>query len=620
MALLGAICVFALLGGTFAAEHLDKYLDSALCENRLSAFLVADNTGVNSEPSRTFANVTEEQCREICTDNRDADGRLVLCASFSYDHIDFTCSIYKKKSSPDGTLERVAVTGKRYFEKFCLDESASKECANRAFGRVDDSLLTGYAKATSFHATLEGCVNKCLNETFKCKSAMYFYEEGECITNVESAISKPEDFGPPEDGDRVIYIANGCLPKIVEEKKKGASKKKLVQKKKSKLEKLGKKKVVIQEVTTTEAPAESAETEESTTPEVTAEQEQVEEATTAVIAEDEQFKTFEAVNHPKDIASKLYGAKQLSKSENGTIEVDDSLVENTTSAAEESGEEATEATEAAETTEAVEATTEAAAEDNEDEEESETETADEADDSTSDDEPLVAESESEETTTSAGNAPIESTDIVIRVDEDTNGPVVQQKPEEPEEKSSLKAKPVKEGVTKQLAIQKLVVPAEVREEDNYFSEWAEWTPCTQPGERKIRRRKCLDLKKCKGALMQVDWCPRNLPVTSTEAPDSAETGPVGPVREPLPVAKTDEGSPPGILPEQLPRKKLKPLPAGAPGSADDIWSPWLGVCQQFASTQPCKNNEQIGFESRECIAKDPKKCNGPFFRYCTIVC
>lgn len=39
---------------------------------------------------------------------------------------------------------------------------------------------------------------------------MYFYEEGECITNIESAMTKPEDFGHPDDGDKVVYFQNGC--------------------------------------------------------------------------------------------------------------------------------------------------------------------------------------------------------------------------------------------------------------------------------------------------------------------------------------------------------------------------------------------------------------------------
>lgn len=38
---------------------------------------------------------------------------------------------------------------------------------------------------------------------------MYFYQDGECITNKESALSKPTGFTKEEE-DRVIYFQNGC--------------------------------------------------------------------------------------------------------------------------------------------------------------------------------------------------------------------------------------------------------------------------------------------------------------------------------------------------------------------------------------------------------------------------
>jgi len=169
------------------------------------------------------------------------------------------------------------------------------------------------------------------------------------------------------------------------------------------------------------------------------------------------------------------------------------------------------------------------------------------------------------------------------------------------------------------------IPSSVGGEAGFFSDWGPWTVCTEPGERRIRRRKCLDLRRCKGALMQVDYCSKDikkpLPQASAEEQQSGPAPP--PVRSPLPIGAplaTGAGAPPSILPPKLPDKELKPLPEGAPGKATDVWSPWLGVCQRFASAQPCTNHEMIGFEARECIAKDPAACKGPFFRYCTIQC
>lgn len=40
---------------------------------------------------------------------------------------------------------------------------------------------------------------------------MYFYEEGECITNLESAITRPDDFQKPDDEDKVVFFHNGCI-------------------------------------------------------------------------------------------------------------------------------------------------------------------------------------------------------------------------------------------------------------------------------------------------------------------------------------------------------------------------------------------------------------------------
>lgn len=38
---------------------------------------------------------------------------------------------------------------------------------------------------------------------------MYFYTEGECITNTESAMTQPTSFAR-EESDKVIYLQNGC--------------------------------------------------------------------------------------------------------------------------------------------------------------------------------------------------------------------------------------------------------------------------------------------------------------------------------------------------------------------------------------------------------------------------
>ena len=41
------------------------------------------------------------------------------------------------------------------------------------------------------------------------QSAAYFYEVGECITNVADSVDHPDVF-LNEDKDRVVYFDNGC--------------------------------------------------------------------------------------------------------------------------------------------------------------------------------------------------------------------------------------------------------------------------------------------------------------------------------------------------------------------------------------------------------------------------
>lgn len=95
---------------------------------------------------------------------------------------------------------------------FILLDDLPLSCAGKNFIRVDEYILKGYAQSTSVVPTLAQCVAQCVREKeFQCKSAMYFYEEGECITNTESAITQPDDFMKPDDDDKMIFFHNGCI-------------------------------------------------------------------------------------------------------------------------------------------------------------------------------------------------------------------------------------------------------------------------------------------------------------------------------------------------------------------------------------------------------------------------
>ncbi|VDM59726.1 unnamed protein product [Angiostrongylus costaricensis] len=347
----------------------------AVCENKATGFLVLDNTILSTADSIVYKDTPEQDCFTTCSTNRDQFGRSILCASFVYDHSSFTCTIFKEKAKPEGKADVVQVVGKRYFEKVCLGEEAPKECADSQFIRADDSVLIGFARNVTLVETMEQCVGQCVQEK-DCKSAMYFYEEGECITNSESALSKPSSFAK-EENEKVVYFQNGCLTK-------------------------------------TKA---------------------------------QDYVLFRYKKHPKSYSLK---ASKLSR-----------------------------------------------------------------------------------------------------------------------EKQS-------------------------KEFPTYFSEWSDWTACTKAGERQIRRRKCLNLRRCLGALMQLRNCPAVLP---------------DPVREFIRLVKRQKDT-----------TLLDIKPSTSSVQPEAVWSSWQGVCQHFVSAQPCNNGEMIGFESRECIAKDPSLCEGPFFRYCTLPC
>uniref|UniRef100_A0A914WD04 Apple domain-containing protein n=1 Tax=Plectus sambesii TaxID=2011161 RepID=A0A914WD04_9BILA len=184
--------------------------DGALCDNKVSAYFVSDNVQLTSTNVLFYGDVTEEQCAAMCSDNKDIKGRTILCASFNYDHVSFSCRIFREKSKPDGIASVRASPGERFFEKFCLPSSAPLDCGESHFYRADQAVLVGYAKNATIVKTLEECVAVCLNEAFPCKSAMFFYEEGECITNTESAESMPEVFAK-EEVDKVVYFENACL-------------------------------------------------------------------------------------------------------------------------------------------------------------------------------------------------------------------------------------------------------------------------------------------------------------------------------------------------------------------------------------------------------------------------
>jgi hypothetical protein len=202
--------------------------------------------------------VDESKCRQWCSKNENPTQKSSAnCSSYSYNDETRRCKLYSGKTYPDGVLERkVTPKPKRLFEKYCMPEKLAIKCGKVDFTRVDEMLLSGFAQSTAMFRTMAECMNHCIEETeFVCKSAMYFYEEGECITNVET-MTNNNALIHVEDDDRVVFLQNDCAIKAEEATQKPTT---------------------IQTTTTTELP--SSTTQSSTTTESTTQP-----STTTVIA------------------------------------------------------------------------------------------------------------------------------------------------------------------------------------------------------------------------------------------------------------------------------------------------------------------------------------------------
>uniref|UniRef100_A0A7I4Z5R7 Apple domain-containing protein n=1 Tax=Haemonchus contortus TaxID=6289 RepID=A0A7I4Z5R7_HAECO len=579
--------------------------NGAVCENKATGFFVVDNTILSTADSIVYKDTPEEDCLTTCSTNRDRFGRSILCASFVYDHASFTCTIFKEKAKPEGKADVIQSVGKRYFEKVCLGDDVPMECADSQFIRADDSVLIGFARNVTLVETMEQCVEQCVKES-DCKSAMYFYEEGECITNTESALSKPSAFAK-EENEKVVYFQNGCLTKL--------------------------------------------QTQESVTDAVEATTMSDSSETTDEIETAETESPTLTTTEPSDSTDESDGADMGQESDSGRVtaaateepEVSDSMEtadDHETSEVEQpshtAAENVSEDDDVEETTSAE--TTPAAIEVTTADLEPEMKVED-------DDEDYVAEDDSEDTETATTVRQLEKKGekasyikykkhpknfaSKIRTPEKEPEAETETTPaDDVEEKAVAGSSSAEEEIgdsfageddgepvegemapvegKKHLSIKRVLENKEDGEEyPTYFSDWSDWTPCTKAGERQIRRRKCLDLRRCLGALMQVRNCPAVLP-------EPVQSGPIESVRSVIDVPRIPEyDDSDGQVDLRQPSSQH---------ATENIWSPWLGVCQHFASGQPCNNGEMIGFESRECIAKEPSLCEGPFFRYCTLPC
>ncbi|VDN59329.1 unnamed protein product [Dracunculus medinensis] len=483
---------------------------AVLCVNRVNAFFVVDNARLDASAILTYEDISEDDCSKICGKNRDKNGRFILCSAFTYDHSTFKCLIHQTKSIPEGDSQIENIPEHRYFEKFCIDEKLPVECADTQFLRAEQSVLIGFARNVSLTANLAECVTHCLMEKFECKSAMYFYEEGECITNIESASTQPNSFAK-EENDKVIYFQNGCTESMKFQRKYEAIK--------DHLDEQFNTHNLHNEEMITDFPIENDENENAKEND----DYQMNRNEKEEILKDEKIAT--ATTTTATITTKI-SEYQIVQSHNVVNDSKNLQIEDETKLK------------------------------------------------------IANEQKNKDEIITTGKYLKKLKMQIIKSDSPRNNI---------KQKNKYKTHP-------------RIITTKKYEKHEYFSQWSEWPPCKKIGEKRVRYRKCYDLRLCLGALMEINPVERNkLNITPFT---------------PLPFE--------GILEETIGATQKTMVNRNntteSPNNHNQIWSSWAGECQAFTSGQPCKDHEMIGFESRECIAKDPNRCVGPFFRYCTIPC
>ncbi|PAV71664.1 hypothetical protein WR25_26575 [Diploscapter pachys] len=623
-----------------------------------------DNTKlISTNGSVVYGDTAEEDCMRICERNRDQNGQEINCVSFTYDHKAFSCRIYTEKAKPFGTMEPTASAGMRYFEKICTQDALPRSCDNIQYIRADDSVLVGYASNISLVDTIEQCVVKCVFDS-KCKSAMYFYEEGECITNSESAMTKPSSFSK-DDTEKVIYFENSCYLALANIETDGKDKKVEVQKRtlpRTEDEKTTKPPIKTKDIKTTKK-------------KITTE---VQVVTTAKYTNEEEASGDEV----EDVISDEKNKKKAVKTEKEARREAEAEGEDEEYVEVEEVPEQPKTTSRTTTTTTEEPTTrkpkknmknmEAEYEMTEvpDDDQSEWEYVDEKKEAAkmqkekekqklkperkvqkkAEIEPQPAEEHEYEETEQEQQSETNQEEKMAKKYKNhprnygSKTQVLPEKPESQEEYDDYEAqkkpqpKEYPEESDKESQNYRRRKPEEhkraqlkieknhpIEDGENLFSEWSDWTPCNYSGERQIRRRRCLDLRRCLGALMQTRLCP----AISSQPREKIEEENDSSMESVRSIVDTD-GQPLSVkarkeqqqiqVPVQWQTEPAVSLRVTPPSSLSSLWTPWQEKCQEFASGQPCNNGKMIGFESRECIATDPSQCVGPFFRYCTLPC
>ncbi|KAK6025825.1 PAN domain protein, partial [Ostertagia ostertagi] len=159
-----------------------------------TTYLRSEGTRLMEFAIHSIKNVTLNMCANACTTK--AEGHE--CSSFEYDARSQECSIHSEDGQPFGASVLTKTDGPiAFFQQMCVQGDAL--CSTPyGFERYPQSLLIGHAMKppASLHT--------------QCRSAMFFYETGECIINRERRSDWPELFIDGVQDQLVDYFENNC--------------------------------------------------------------------------------------------------------------------------------------------------------------------------------------------------------------------------------------------------------------------------------------------------------------------------------------------------------------------------------------------------------------------------
>ncbi|KAK6016244.1 PAN domain protein, partial [Ostertagia ostertagi] len=133
------------------------------------------------------------------------------CSSFEYDARSQECSIHSEDGQPFGASVLTKTDGPiAFFQQMCVQGKVMHLCCN-TYG-FDD--IHKACSSVILAAGLSECLSKCLTAPAslhtQCRSAMFFYETGECIINRERRSDWPELFIDVVQDQLVDYFENNC--------------------------------------------------------------------------------------------------------------------------------------------------------------------------------------------------------------------------------------------------------------------------------------------------------------------------------------------------------------------------------------------------------------------------